>query len=59
MLTTKESEFLERVLFINPISGERMEMTKVEGAEEGHDCLQIICEGISGAFRHKIYSEEV
>lgn len=54
-----ERLFLEKLILVNPLTGEHMDITKIEGAEEGLDHVCITTEGISGAFIHKIYSEEI
>jgi len=58
-MNDKEKDFLEKVLLTNPETGERMEITKTEGAEKGHNCLVITVEGITGAYEHRIVSTEL
>ena len=58
-MTKNEIDFLEKVFLVNPITKERMSITKVEGAEEGLDHLRITTNGVNGGFVHKIYSEEI
>lgn len=59
IMTKKEKEFLDKVLFVDPESGERMKMTTVEGSESGKDCLEITVKGKTTSYLHKIYTEEI
>jgi hypothetical protein len=55
----QEKALSEKIFLKNPINGEPMRILNVEGAEKGHDHIKILCQGLTGAFVHKIYSEEV
>lgn len=58
-MNEKEQKFLEQVLLTNPENGERLEITKTEGTEAGHECLQITVEGLTCAFVHEIRTREI
>lgn len=59
MLSKKEQAFFEDFFLTNPTTGERMGIISTEGAERGHDCLVIVCEGITGKIELRVYIKEL
>ena len=55
----QEKALFEKVFLKHHTSGETMKVINIEGTECGHDHVRIICQGKTGAFLFKIYSEEL